>query len=55
MEIHRHIGVGVGVSLGPAPAAILAGAAAPLNPTTPGEGVTKEDEGVSAGCASLWP
>lgn len=49
------MGVGVGVSLGPAPPAALAGAAAPLNPTTPGEGVTNEEDGDSAGTASFRP
>lgn len=48
------MGVGVGVSLAPAAGAALAGAAAsPLQPTTPGEGVTNEVFAEAEGVASL--
>ena len=52
-NIYRHMGVGVGVSLGPAAGAALAGAASPLKPTTPGEGVTNDVLAEAEGVASL--
>ena len=50
---YRHMGVGVGVSLGPAAGAALAGAAKPLKPTTPGEGVMNEVVAEAEGVVSL--
>ena len=49
------MGVGVGVSLGPAAGAALAGAASPLKPTSPGEGVTNEVCAEAEGVDSLCP
>ena len=52
---HLHIGVGVGVSLAPAALLFLGGAASPLKPTTPGEGVTNAVEEEAAGVFSSRP